>query len=163
MRPLPEYLRPDLPECQRLTRVLRSMDPYLLCAWNGRSARYEVWGPSKSEGHAFITAVENLDGTPMHPDTYPTLILADLRARDRDPDMRRILEHNAQLVERNWHAEMDSLGDEAAYVAKAVAQEAIGALRYGVADVFLGLRNAREGRSKRAPVGQRIYIPGVTP
>lgn len=162
MRPLPEYLRPDLAECERLTRVLRTMDPYLFCVWNGRSQRYEVWGRSESQGVAFLTAVEGPDGRPANPDVYPMFILADLRARDRDPDMQAILEHNAQVAEKAWREQMDALGEEATYVAKAVAQEAAGALRWGCADVFLGLRNAREGRSKAAPVGQRIYIPGVT-
>jgi hypothetical protein len=161
VKPIPDYLKRDMPECQRLTRVLAQMDPHLWCAWNARSERYEVYGRSQSQGWAFLSAVEGPDGRPAHPDIYPSFVLADLRSRDRDPNMAQILEHNAQMVQRSWEREMDSLGDAAAYVAKAVAQEAGGALRFGVADVMLGLQSAMTGRSKAAPVGQRIYLPGM--
>ena len=160
MRPLPDFLNPNLASCKRLTRVLAAMDPHLFCVWNSRSHRFEVYGASKTEGFAFLTAVEDPQGRPCNPEIYPMHILADLRARDRDPNMREILEHNAKVAEKAWHSAMDEIGEEAAYVAKAVAQESIGALRHGVLDVFVGLRNAREGRSKREPVERRIFVPG---
>lgn len=159
---IPDYLRYDLAECRRLTRSLACLDnPGLFCAWNCKSQTYEVWGPSQIYGWAYLTTVEGPDGRPAHPDVYAMMVLADLRARDRDPNMKGVLERNAARFEQQWHAEMDEAGEAAKYVAKAVAQELVGAVRYGVMDVFLGLRNAMEGRSKGEPVGQRIFIPGV--
>jgi hypothetical protein len=158
---LPEHLRPNLPECQRLTRVVACIDRKLRCVWNGQTQRYELWGPSREFGWAFISAVEK-DGAPMHPDCYPVLMLATLRARDQPLNMKAIAERNAQRVEREWQATMDEAGEAAKYVAAAVAQEAIGAARHGSQDVMDGLRFAYEGRS-RAPArsrGQIISLPG---
>lgn len=146
MRPLPEYLNRNLPQCLRLTRVLAELDRDLFCVWNGRTQRYEVWGPSKSQGWAMLSAVEKPDGTPIHPDVYPTWILADLRSRrDQTPDARKLLEQNARQVEKAWDAAMEEAGEMTKYVAKAVLEEAHGALRFGADDVFRGLRAAYGG------------------
>jgi hypothetical protein len=162
MPELPVFINPNLPECRRLTRVLATLpDSQLFCVWNSRTKRYEVWGPSQNYGVYPVTAVEDPQGAPCNPDLYPMYILADLRRRDVDPNMRSVMEHNAQLAEKAWQAEMDTMGDYAQYVAKAVAQEVGGAVRYGAADVYLGLRNAMHGTSRGAPIGRRFYGPGM--
>ena len=106
-----------------------------------------------------ISVVEGPDGSYCHPDTYPMYVLAELRRRDRPLNIRQMSEETAKAAEREWDAAQSEMGEQAKYVARAVAQEAAGALRGGSADVLLGLRLANEGRS-RAPVQRQIFLPG---
>lgn len=160
---VPDYLETGMEQCKQLTRVLAAIDDKLFCAWNKMAKMFEVWGPSKEYGYCCLTEVRDpYSGRPCSPEAYPMVILADLRARDHDPDVRKALDRQAKLVEKRWLEWMDTLGEEAKYVGAAVAQEASGSpLRHGVEDMVAGLKMARAGTTRLGPVGQRIYIPGV--
>jgi hypothetical protein len=137
---LPSYVNTDLPAARRLTHVLNAMDPQLRAGWNKIVQRFEVWGPSRSAGWALILRVERPDGSYLDPEVYPHVLLDQLHSRQQPLD--DLEARHAKEMERRWLALMDAAGERAKYVAKAVAQEASGTLRYGLADVFAGLAAA---------------------
>lgn len=160
MRPLPEYLNPSLPAARRLTKVLRTIDQDVLCAWNGRSQCYEVWGPSREYGWACLKMLLDEQHQPISPDLYPMYVLGEMHARLERLDAKELMEGNMRRLQREWSAELDTMGEAAKYVAAAVGQEAESALRHGAADVLLGLNLALQGKAKGAPVGQKFSLPG---
>lgn len=156
---VPDFLNTELDSCKKLTHVMRAVDPGLFCAWNRLTQRYEVWGRSKERGFCKLDILER-DGQPYSPELHPYHILADLRARDKDPNMRALLERNAAEAEKRWVEWMGQAGEGARYMGAAVAQLATDApLRHGLSDALTGYHMANEGRTKGPKVGLRIYIP----
>ena len=141
---LPAYCNPNLPQARRLTQTLRALDSSLVGVWNGASQSFQVWGPSKLEGMALLLDLTKPDGTPIDPDVYPSIVLDNLFQRQDAREFRDRISEDRQRKELNkrWEQAMDSAGERAKYVAKAVAQERTGTLRYGLKDVFAGLRAA---------------------
>lgn len=160
---LPDYLNPKLEQCKKLTRVLQALDAKLVCAYNSHSARFEVWGPSKEYGWAWLTTCESpTTGQPIAPEAAPMLILEELKARQKDPNVKALYERQRLAMTERWMDWMDECGEAAAYFGAAVGQEASGsAIRYGLDDIREGYAMARDGRSKSAPKGQRIFVPGM--
>lgn len=142
--PLMPWHKTDRPECRRLNAVLKSVDPNAFTVYNQALRRHEVWVPSVSQGEALLFALESDQGQPIHPDGYANVVLAQMAEMRRDPEelIRETTEHNERLRRRQRQAFVDEFAEVAAYVDPAIQQEADGALRFDVDDVFRGLRAA---------------------
>ena len=132
------------PECRRLDRVLREIDPRAFCVFNRALRRHEVWAPSVSQGEAMVLALESDGGEALHPDAYGQWVLAQLAGMRKGPEavIREVTEHNERLARRRARDAREELEAKTRYVAPALQRELDGTLRHGAEDVIRGVRTA---------------------
>jgi len=145
---------------------VRSVDANLLVGVDRRRSVFQIWGPCYQQGGwAALVDVRDDTGAFLYPpvpwELIITMLLKSQKASDNAVD--RIHAHNERLKAQKT-ADFRRMQTEAAnYAQRAIGREIAGDARWDAADVMAGWRNVSEGQGKRAPIGQRIYIPGVQP
>ena len=142
--PLMPWHKTDRPECRRLNRILRAIDPAVFTVYNQALRRHEVWAPSMGQGETLLFALESDQGQPIHPDGYGQHVLAQLAGMRKGPEavIREVTEHNERLAARQRQALEEEVLEVTRYVAPALQEEAGGAPRRRAEDVFRGVRAA---------------------
>lgn len=161
----PSWFDTKNPEAQRGTKHLRAVDPNLLVGFDTRRGCFTICGPSLSaQTWVPLTDCEDDRGrfyrgfVPWERIAVGIKQAMDDAARGRFT-IDRVMEHNQKLDAQKDAEFAGMIRDSMRYACRAIAVECDGASRWSPQDVAEGFRMARDGRSKRAPVGRKIFAP----
>lgn len=169
---LPGYVDTRDPEAVRGTNRVRSVDPNLLAVFNreqwgndGVQGMYQVWGPSVDAG-GWVPLLDVMDdyGKPYRGVIpWELVVAAIVRGREEGEGViDRILAHNERLQAADEARRRNDCREGVRYFRRAIAGEVSGWGRWSAEDVARGYRSAKDSE-KAAPVGQRVFVPGVQP
>lgn len=159
-RLLPWWIDTQDPEAARGNRMIRTVDPNFVVGRNGRTGRFEIWGPSLSAGGwVQLQEVRADDGTPfLGTVPWEQVVRVMLAARESaETAVDRVYEHNRRLDASRRAAQRNEFREKTHYFAKAVGREFHGDGRWNAADVSKGFHLADQGRTRPA----REHVGGI--
>lgn len=164
-RIFPSWFDTSNPEAQRGTKFLRSVDPNLLVGFDTRKGCFTICGPSLS-AKTWVPLTDCYDDQGRYFRAFVPWekIAAGVKQQMADAErgifvVDRVKEHNARLDREKEAAFEDEVRSSMKYARKAIATEYDGASRWSGREVAEGYVMARDGRSKAAPVGRKIFAP----
>ena len=161
----PSWFDTKNPEAQRGTKHLRAVDPNLLVGFDTRRGCFTICGPSLS-ARTWVPLTDCYDDSGrFYRGFVPWERIAVEIKRSMDEAARgiftidKVAAHNRKLDDARDSVFENEVRNSMRYARKAVAQECDGASRWSGQEVAEGYLMARDGRSKRAPVGRKVFVP----
>ena len=161
----PSWFDTKNPEAQRGTKHLRAVDPNLLVGFDTRRGCFTICGPSLSaRTWVPLTDCEDDFGHYYRGFVPWEKIAVEIGRAMRDAERGIFTVDKVQAHNRKLDAQKDSVFENEVrnsmkYARKAIAAECNGAARWSGQEVAEGYLMARDGRSKCAPVGRKVFAP----